>query len=518
MLDSAIKSELAQYFAKLTKLVTLKVYKTDHSAFEELWKLLNEVASISPMIEITLSDQTYGGPCFELELDGRFTGIRFRGVPNGHEFSSLILAILNANGLGRLPDDGLAKRIKRLKGPIAITTYVSLTCENCPTVVQAFNQMALLRNDFTHEMVDGAAYESEVHEKNLQGVPAVFFDSRLIHSGRSTMGELIATLEREIGIDDRRAVDQTSKIYDVAIIGAGPAGTTAAIYSARKGLKTAMIANKIGGQVQDTLGIENLISLDYVEGPELAAALAERVRKHEIEFMEHRVVEGIDDGPVKTIRLQGGETCRARQVIVATGAKWRELGVPGEQEYLGRGVAFCPHCDGPYFKGKVIAVVGGGNSGVEAAIDLAAIVQHVTLLEFGDKLRADKVLLDRLNSLPNITVATQAKTTQIKGNGTKVVGLVYEDLATGEAKSMTLDGVFVQIGLSPNSGFLPEGVRKNKANEIEVDGRGRTSVSGIYAAGDVTNTPFKQIVISMGEGAKAALSAFEDRMRQTEGA
>jgi alkyl hydroperoxide reductase subunit F len=379
-------------------------------------------------------------------------------------------------------------------------------------VVQALNQMALLHSRFKHTMIDGAYTQDEIASLGIQGVPSVVVNGKLVHSGKISFADLLSKLENHFGTVSIESVASDLGQFDVVIVGGGPAGASAAIYSARKGLKTAMIAERIGGQIQDTKGIENLISVLYTEGPQLAAQLQQHIQNYQIKLLEHRRVKTISKDPVKKIELEGGETLTAKSVIIATGAKWRELGVPGEKEYIGRGVAFCPHCDGPYYKGKKVAVIGGGNSGVEAAIDLAGIVREVVLIEFGSALKADQVLVEKLKSLSNSSIVLNARTSQIVGDGQKVVALEFEDRTTQKTQKIDLDGVFVQIGLLPNSQFIKDTVELSKTGEIVVDPKGRTSVSGIYAAGDVTTSPYKQIIIAMGEGAKVALASFEDSM------
>lgn len=521
MLDSSLKSQLQGAFAPLENSIEFVVDKTNHADQASLLELLQTLASLSPKISVRESDtfSETAPPRFRIERNGKNTGVAFTGIPMGHEFTSLILAVLNVDGKGKFPDEAIASRIKSLKGPIELRTYISLTCENCPDVVQALNLMALIHPDFKHEMVDGAYVQDEVSALGIQGVPSVVTGSKLIHSGRIQLVDLIAKLEAEFGIDEAltRAEPRDLGRFDVAVIGGGPAGVSAAIYSVRKGLKTILIAEKFGGQVQETKGIENMISIPYTEGPQLAAQLNQHISTYPVKVLEHRRVATIDKD-AKVIHMEGGESLSADAIIIATGAKWRELNVPGEKEYLGRGVAFCPHCDGPYYKGKRIAVVGGGNSGVEAAIDLAGIVSEVVVVEYNDQLKADAVLVEKLKALPNASILTNAKTLEILGDGQKVHALKYENRVTGQAEQIDLDGVFVQIGLLPNSGFVREVIETNKFGEIIVDGKGRTSAQGIYAAGDVTTIPFKQIVIAMGEGAKVALAAFEDRMYGAAGA
>ena len=514
MLDTNLKEQLQGVFADLKYSIDLAVDQSGHAQQDELLEFLRDLASTSPKLSVTLNDETSASPRFKLLKDGAFSGVSFRGIPGGHEFTSLVLAILNSAGKGKLPDEGLVQRIQGLPAKTHVRTYISLSCENCPDVVQALNQISLAHGDFTHEMIDGGMVPEDLVELKIQGVPSVFVGDKLIHSGRSNLAELITKLEEELGSEKVSAENAFLGHFDVAVVGGGPAGVSAAVYSARKGLKTIVIAEKIGGQVQETKDIENLISVVKTEGPLLSANLEKHMQAYGIKVLEHRRVETIVPGTTREIIFSSGERLTTDALIIATGAKWRELGIPGEKEYIGRGVAFCPHCDGPYYKAKKVAVVGGGNSGVEAAIDLAGICAEVTLFEYLDKLKADQVLIDKLYSLPNVNVILQAKTTAVMGNGERVVGLRYEDRQTGTAQELDLDGIFVQIGLSPNSGFVKDLINVNRFGEIVVDEKGRTSMSGIYAAGDVTTVPYKQIVIAMGDGAKVALSAFEDRMRK----
>jgi alkyl hydroperoxide reductase subunit F len=513
MLDKDLKEQLQGVFAELKSAIELAVDSSDHNQQAELLDFLKDLASTSPKITVKVEKEQSPVPKFRIMKDGIFTGVSFRGIPGGHEFTSLVLAILNAAGQGKLPDRGLTQRIQGLPEGTHIRTYISLSCENCPDVVQALNQIALAHGNLTHEMIDGGLVPEDLEKFKIQGVPSVFVGTELIHSGRSNLAELLTKLETKLGAQKKPSAPRKLGHYDVAVIGGGPAGASAAIYSARKGLKTVVIAEKIGGQVQETKDIENLISVIKTEGPQLAAALDKHMAAYDIEILEHRRVGEVNSGKKRELIFTSGESLTADTVIVATGARWRELNIPGEKEYIGRGVAFCPHCDGPYYKGRKVAVVGGGNSGVEAAIDLAGICSSVVLYEFMDKLKADQVLIDKLNSLPNVKVVLEARTTEVIGDGEKVVGLRYEDRKTTKEHEEKLDGIFVQIGLSPNSGFIKEIVETNRFGEIIVDERGRTSVPGIYAAGDVTTVPYKQIVIAMGEGAKVALAAFEDRMR-----
>lgn len=510
MLDPAILSQLETVFGPLEVPIALVVRPSAHATQPELDTLLSQVEGTSDRITVRVEGEPSDVPRFHLEAGGSRTGIVFVGVPGGHEFTSLVLAILHAGGLGRRPDAALVERVRRLKGPIALRTYVSLSCENCPDVVQALNLMATLHPGISHTTIDGALVQAEVERLGIRGVPSVMDADDLVHSGKSSLADLLQKLEARYGSDAAAAVDLGH--VDVLVVGAGPAGVSSAIYTARKGLKTLIVTDRLGGQLQDTKGIENLISVPYTEGPALSAELGKHMAAYDIRLLEHRRVAEITPGHPVTIALDSGEHLTADAVVVATGAKWRELGVPGEKEFLGRGVAFCPHCDGPMFKGKDVAVVGGGNSGVEAALDLAGIVRSVTVLEFMPEPKADAVLLKRLSALSNGRLITNARTARIDGDDQGVTALVYEDRATGAAHALPLDGVFVQIGLVPNSGFLRGVVTTNRFGEIEVDAKGRTSAPGIYAAGDVTTVPYKQIVVAMGEGAKAGLAAFEDRL------
>jgi len=511
MLDSSTALQLKEVFANLKSKITLGVKGSDHASQAELVELLTDVAATSPGITVDLESDLSPVPSFRILKNNTETGIEFRGVPNGHEFTSLILAILNTDGTGKLPDEMLQKRIQNIHGPVKITTYISLTCEVCPEIVQALNQVALFGNGITHEMVDGGMVEEEIKRLKVAGVPAVFIGDKLLHSGRASFLELVEKLEAHQGKKELNASADHGH-FDVAVVGAGPAGVSAAIYSARKGLKTILIAEKMGGQVADTKGIENLISVSYTEGAELTGKLSDHMKQYPIFTLENRRVKSISEED-HTITLTSSETLKASSIIIATGAQWRQLGVPGEKDYIGRGVAYCPHCDGPYFKNKKVAVVGGGNSGVEAAIDLSGICKEVVLFEYMDTLKADKVLVDKLKSISNVTIRTNVKVDSVEGNGQNVTALNFEERTSGTKASEMLDGIFVQIGLSPNSGFVKELVETNKFGEIVVDPKGRTNKKGIYAAGDVSTSPFKQIVIAMGDGAKVALTAFEDRMR-----
>lgn len=513
MLGQDMMTQLKTVFEKLENKIELVYNESAHAKQTELVSMLEDVASTSDLIELKKSGETSESPEFYLEYKGKKNGISFIGIPGGHEFTSLVLAILNSDQKGKLPDQQIINRIKNIKGPVEVKTYISLSCENCPEVVQALNVMAIFHDNFTHQMIDGEFAQDDITRLKIQGVPSVIVGDSLVSSGKAGLIELITKLEETVGKEEAAYVKPVDLgEYDVVVIGGGPAGVSSAIYSVRKGLKTVVVAERVGGQVQDTKGIENLISVPYIEGPELSDKLTKHMAEYDVEVLEHRRVNRVKVDGGNLLELDSGEFLKAKSLIVATGAHWRELGVPGEKEYLGRGVAFCPHCDGPYYKGKDIAVVGGGNSGVEAAIDLAGIVKSIVLLEFGEELKADKVLVEKLSSLPNVTIIKNARTSKVLGNGDKVTGLEYEDRSSKEMNEISLDGIFVQIGLMPNSGFIKDVVETNRFGEIVVDAKCRTNVKGIYAAGDVTTVPFKQIIIAMGEGAKASLTAFEDQM------
>lgn len=513
MLDQSSKDQLKGIFASLEAEYILDItVSPNHESLDEMLELLNDLASCSDKISCQVKEGN--GLEFSILKNGHDTGIKFRGIPNGHEFTSLLLAILNNDGKGKnIPDENICNRVKALKGPINLTTYVSLTCTNCPDVVQALNLMAILNENIRHEMVDGALNQEEVENLKIQGVPAVFADGKMIHSGKAEFGELLGKLEEQYGTNPQKA-EISVRNYDVVVIGGGPAGTSAAIYSARKGLKVAVLAEKAGGQIKETVGIENMISILKTTGEQLASNLKLHMQDYDIDLFEHRRVEKIEiKGKNKVVLVNGGETYISPQVIIATGASWRKLNVPGESDYIGKGVAFCPHCDGPFYKGKHVAVIGGGNSGIEAAIDLAGICYKVTVFEFLDDLKADQVLQEKVKTLSNVEIHKSSQTLEITGNNEKVNGIRIKNRNTEEERVVDLDGVFVQIGLVPNSSIFKDIVNTNRFGEIETDNHCRTNQPGIYAAGDVTTVPYKQIVISMGEGAKAALAAFEDRTR-----
>lgn len=514
MLESTLIDQLRGIFAELRNDYTFDVtVAEDHPSRQQLLELLNDVVSVSNCL--TLQEKQGAGLSFDLLKNGEKTGVRFRAVPTGHEFTSLLLAVLNADGKGKnLPDEFVTKRLKSLKGDIHLSTYMSLTCTNCPDVVQTLNAMAVINPRISHEAVDGAIYKEEAEGLDLQAVPAVYADGELLHVGRGSFGELLAKLEARYGVESDQTEEIAVREYDVMVVGGGPAGTAAAVYSARKGLKVAVIAERVGGQVNETSGIENLISVPKTTGSKLADDLRNHMGEYPIDIFEHRKVENVTvENNMKIVSTQGGEVFTAPALIIATGASWRKLNIEGESEFIGKGVAFCPHCDGPFYKGKRVAVVGGGNSGIEAAIDLAGIASHVTVFEFLDELKADKVLQEKVRSLLNVEVFLHSQTTEVVNNGEKVTGLKVKDRKSEEERIVELEGVFVQIGLAPNSEAFKNVVEVNRFGEIVIDERTRTNIPGIYAAGDVTTVPYKQIIISMGEGAKAALTAFDDRIR-----
>ena len=517
MLDTSTLQQVTEIFRNLEADYTFHIsYAPLREESNQLIAFLNDFASTSARLNVEKHEAEADDLSFTILKNGKDTGITFRGIPNGHEFTSLLLAVLNADGKGKnLPDEGIARRIRALQGDIHLQTYVSLTCTNCPDVVQTLNIMALANPNIRHEMVDGALFQDEVNKQGVQAVPSVFANGKLLHVGRGSMGELLEKLE---AVYPSTPIDVNShpvhRTFDVLVVGGGPAGASAAIYSARKGLKVGVIAERIGGQVKETVGIENLISVPHTTGSQLADDLRTHLTQYPIELFENRRVESADlKDKDKQILVKGGETFSTPAVIIATGAGWRRLNVPGEAEYIGRGVAFCPHCDGPFYAGKEVAVVGGGNSGIEAAIDLAGICKKVTVIEFLDTLKADQVLQDKARSLSNVEIITFTQTTEVIGDGEKVTSLRLKNRGNGEERNLPLDGVFVQIGLSANSQPFREELETSPIGEIKIDAHCRTNLPGVYAAGDVSSVPYKQIIIAMGEGAKAALSAFDDRMR-----
>jgi len=503
---------LKQYFENLRKPVSLVLQTGEHDKRPELVSFLLDIVELSD--QLTLQERDTRGELrspvsFALEAGAEPTGIVFSGIPGGHELNSLVLAILHSGGHDMKLDKSIRNLVVDIGQPLKFEVFISLSCHNCPDVVQALNQFALLNPGISSEMVDGGLFRELIAKRDIQGVPTVYLNGELFANGKVDAAQLIdKLLERDPGIV--QVADQPQlPLQDVTVIGGGPAGVSAAIYSARKGLKVMLIAERMGGQVKDTMGIENLISVPKTTGPKLVGALQSHLNEYEVTVKEHLRVSGIEQGNVKTVTLSSGEVIRTRTLIVATGARWRELGVPGEKENIGNGVAYCPHCDGPFFKGKDVAVIGGGNSGIEAALDLAGIVRSVTVYEFLPALKADQVLINQVNARDNISVRTNVATQQIIATDGKVKVIEYQDRESGEVRQQDLAGVFIQIGLVPNSQVIEGVVELSRYGEIVVDEKCRTSEPGIYACGDVTTVPYKQIVIAMGEGAKASLTAFE---------
>jgi len=515
MLDANLKQQLSTYLANVTQPIEITASLDDGEKSSELRSLLTEIAELSNLITLTESrDDTERKPSFRINRQGADMGVRFAGIPMGHEFTSLVLALLQAGGHPSKAEPEVIAQIKALDGTFEFVTYISLSCQNCPEVVQSLNLMAILNPNIRHTMVDGALFQDEVEAMKIMAVPTVYLNGQEFGQGRMNLKEILAKVDT--GAQAREASKIAEKDpFDVLIVGGGPAGAAAAIYAARKGVRTGVLAERFGGQVMDTMAIENFISVKETEGPKLAAALEQHVKQYDVDVMDGQRAEALIPGDLAEIQLAGGARVKAKAVIIATGARWREMNVPGEREYRGKGVAYCPHCDGPLFKGKRVAVIGGGNSGVEAAIDLAGIVAHVTLLEFGDQLRADAVLQAKLKSLPNVTIHVMAQTTEVTGADGKVNGLSYTDRNSGESRHVTLEGIFVQIGLLPNTDWLKGTVSLSRFGEIEVNARGETNVPGVFAAGDATTVPYKQIIIAMGEGSKAALSAFDHLIRSS---
>ncbi len=516
MLDASLKAQLATYLQRISQPVEITASLDDTATSRDMQALLRDIAQTSPLVRL---NETRGGPyrtpSFVINRPGENHGPRFAGLPMGHEFTSLVLALLQVGGYPPKVEPEVLDQIRTLDMDLEFEVYVSLTCHNCPDVVQALNLMAIQNPRIRTTMIEGGAFQNEIEERQIMGVPTVFLNGTLFGTGRMSLEEILAKVDK--GGLERDAKKISAKApFDVLIVGGGPAGAAAAVYAARKGIRTGVASERFGGQVLDTLGIENFISVKETEGPRFALALEEHVRHYDVDIMNLQRARALKPGNgMIEVELESGAALRARSVIVTTGARWRNINVPGEQEYRNKGVAYCPHCDGPLFKGKRVAVIGGGNSGVEAAIDLAGIVSHVTLVEWDTQLRADAVLQRKLASLPNVQIVTSAQTTEITGDGQKVNGLVYKDRASGESRRIELEGVFVQIGLVPNTDWLKGTVELSRNGEIVVDARGQTSVPGVFAAGDATTVPFKQIIIAAGDGAKAALSAFDHLIRTT---
>ncbi|WP_313286930.1 alkyl hydroperoxide reductase subunit F [Stutzerimonas kunmingensis] len=515
MLDSNLKTQLKAYLEKVTQPFEIVASLDDGEKSQEMLSLLQDIASLSDKITLKTDGQDARKPSFSLNRIGGDIGLRFAGLPMGHEFTSLVLALLQVGGHPSKTAPEVIEQIKNIEGEYHFETYFSLSCQNCPDVVQALNLMAVLNPAIRHVAIDGALFQDEVEARQVMSVPSIYLNGELFGQGRMGEEEILAKLDTGAAARDAEKLN-AKDAFDVLVIGGGPAGAAAAIYAARKGIRTGVAAERFGGQVLDTMAIENFISVKETEGPKLARALEEHVREYDVDIMNlqraSQLIPAGDDG-LHRVQFENGGELKAKTLILATGARWREMNVPGEQEYRGRGVAYCPHCDGPLFKGKRVAVIGGGNSGVEAAIDLAGIVAHVTLLEFGEELRADAVLQRKLQSLANVTILKMAQTTEVKGDGQKVTGLVYKDRTSEALHEVELEGIFVQIGLLPNSDWLKGTVELSRFGEIIVDAKGQTNIPGVFAAGDVTTVPYKQIVIAVGEGAKASLSAFDHLIR-----
>ncbi|PHD22607.1 alkyl hydroperoxide reductase subunit F [Bacillus wiedmannii] len=506
ILDADIKTQLSQYLQLMENHILLKVSAGDDDVSKDMLALVDELATMSSKITVE-KVELERTPSFSVNRPGEDTGVVFAGIPLGHEFTSLVLALLQVSGRAPKVEQKLIDQIKNIQGEYHFESYISLSCHNCPDVVQALNVMSVLNSGITHTMIDGAAFKEEVESKDIMAVPTVFLNGESFGSGRMTLEEILAKMGN--GPDASELSDKDP--YDVLVVGGGPAGASAAIYAARKGIRTGIVAERFGGQVMDTMGIENFISVKRTEGPKLVASLEEHVKEYDIDVMNLQRAKRLEKKELIEVELENGAILKSKSVIVSTGARWRNVGVPGEAEFKNKGVAYCPHCDGPLFIGKDVAVIGGGNSGIEAAIDLAGIVKHVTVLEFMPELKADAVLQERLNSLPNVTVLKNVQTKEITGTD-KVNGISYIDRETEEVHHVELQGVFVQIGLVPNTDWLGETVERARG-EIVTDKHGATNVPGVFAAGDCTNNPYKQIIISMGSGANAALGAFDYLIR-----
>ncbi len=516
MLDASLTAQLKTHFEKITRPIELVTSLDDSPKSAELAELLDQVASLSDKISVVRRDDNDWRPSFAIARVGTDVEVRFAGLPLGHELTSFVLALLQVGGHPPAASAEAVETIEELEGDYHFETFFSLTCQNCPDVVQALNVMSVLNPNVTHTAIDGALFQDQVEARQVMAVPSVFLNGEPFDQGRMTLEQIVAKLDAA-GSEKAVAKIDAKDPFDVLVVGGGPAGATAAVYAARKGINTGVVSERFGGQVLDTMGIENFISVPYTEGPKLATALEQHVKEYEVDIMDlqraARLVPATEPGGLTTVELESGASVQARAVVLSTGARWRQTGVPGEAEYRNKGVTYCPHCDGPLFKGKRVAVIGGGNSGVEAAIDLAGIVAHVTLIEFDPQLRADDVLQRKLRSLPNVTVVVNGKTTEMVGDGEKLTGLTYEHRETGEVHTVHLEGVFVQIGLLPNTDWLAGALELSPRGEVVVDAHGATSAPGVFAAGDCTTVPFKQIVIAMGAGSTAALSAFDHLVR-----
>ena len=517
MLDANLKQQLQGLLTNLREPIELVSSLGDDAKSVELASLLDDIAALSDKVSVTRSDDDARRPSFLVRrASDAQVAVRFAGIPMGHEFTSLVLALLQVGGHPPKVSPEVLEQVAALDGDYHFETYFSLSCQNCPDIVQALNLMSVVNPRITHTAIDGGLFQAEVEDRKIMAVPTIFLNGENFGQGRMELEQILAKLDS--GAEAKAAEKIAAKdAFDVLVVGGGPAGAAAAIYAARKGIRVGLAAERFGGQVLDTMGIENFISVQHTEGPKLVAQLESHVKDYDVDIMNlqraEKLIPAKTEGGLHEVKLASGASLKARTVVLSTGARWRQLGVPGEDEYRNKGVAYCPHCDGPLYKGKRVAVIGGGNSGVEAAIDLAGLVAHVTLIEFDSELRADAVLQRKLASLPNVKIITSALTTEVLGDGEKVMGLSYKDRNKDELHQIELEGVFVQIGLVPNTEWLKDSVALSRHGEIEVDHRGETSQAGIFAAGDCTTVPYKQIVIAMGEGSKAALSAFDYMIR-----
>jgi alkyl hydroperoxide reductase subunit F len=515
MLDESLKTQLKAYLERLTRPVDITATVSDAPKSAEMMELLGEIAELSDKITLKDDGADARRPSFSLMSPGEDISLTFAGLPMGHEFTSLVLALLQVGGYPPKVEQAIIDQIRSLKGDFAFETYFSQSCQNCPDVVQALNLMAVLNSRVQHTAIDGTDFQAEVEARQVMSVPSMYLNGQLFGQGRMSLEEILAKLDSSAAEKEAARID-AKETFDVLVIGGGPAGAAAAIYAARKGIRTGIVAERFGGQVLDTMAIENLISVQHTEGPKLVQALEAHVREYEVDIMNLQKAKAISrDRELLEVGLESGASLRAKAVILSTGARWRQMEVPGEAEYRNKGVTYCPHCDGPLFKGKRVAVIGGGNSGVEAAIDLAGLAAHVTLIEFDNKLRADDVLQRKLKSLGNVDIVLSAQTTEVKGDGARVTGLTFKQRTTGKERELAVEGIFVQIGLLPNTEWLKGSVDLTPRGEIKVDDHGATSAEGIFAAGDCTTVPYKQIVIAMGEGAKASLAAFDYLIRAT---
>jgi alkyl hydroperoxide reductase subunit F len=498
MLEQELKNQLAGYLQRVQQPFEIVASLDDSDTSRQTLDLLQTIQGLrADKITLRTDGNDARKPSFTLQRTGTDMSLRFAGLPLGHEFTSLVLALLWTGGHPPKVEAETIAAIKALDGDYDFEMYMSLTCHNCPDVVQALSLMAILNPRVKTTVIEGGAFQAEVESRKVMAVPMVFLNGELFGSGRMMIEEIVAKLDKGVG--------------------GGPSGAAAAVYAARKGIRTGIATERFGGQVNDTMSIENYISVLETDGPKFAAALEVQVRHYGVDVLTQntaaKIIPPAAPGELVEVRFANGGSLKSSTVILSTGARWRNVNVPGEQEYKNAGVNYCPHCDGPLYKGKRVAVIGGGNSGVEAAIDLAGIVEHVTLLEFAPQLKADAVLVNKVESLKNVTIHVNAQTTEITGDGSKVDGIKFKDRLSGEEHHVPLAGVFVQIGLVPNTEFLKGTVELSRFGEIVVDAHGRTNVPGVFAAGDATTTPFKQIVIAAGEGAKAALSAFDYLIR-----